>query len=78
VFNDIIFLSNEEFMAGYSKDFLIDAFVSRYEPLGLDAVESLWQLANTFYDTVTKETFRQYCSLDAQAIAEYKRKVNVK
>jgi len=62
-------------MAGYTKEFLISAFVSRYEPLGLDAVEKQWCLASKFYDTVSKETFRAYCSLDAQAIAEYKKKL---
>jgi hypothetical protein len=61
-------------MAGYSKEFLIDAFVSRYEPLGLEAVEKQYVLASRFYDTVTKEKFRSYCSLDAETIAEYKRK----
>lgn len=61
-------------MAGYTKEFLIDAFVSRYEPLGLDAVEKQWCLANKFYDSVSKEVFRAYCSLDANAINIYKRK----
>lgn len=59
-------------MAGYSKEFLISAFVSRYEPLGLEAVESQYKLANTFYDITTKEQFRKYCSLDAEALADYK------
>ena len=61
-------------MPGYTKEFLISAFVSRYEPLGLDAVEKQWCLANKFYDSVSKETFRAYCSLDADAINIYKRK----
>ena len=63
-------------MAGYTKEFLINAFVSRYEPLGLDAVEKQWCLANKFYDSVSKETFRAYCSLDANAINIYKEKCN--
>jgi len=62
-------------MAGYTKEFLIDAFVSRYEPLGLEAVEKQYALASRFYDTVSKETFRAYCSLDAKAIAQYKKKL---
>jgi hypothetical protein len=61
-------------MAGYTKEFLVSAFVSRYEPLGLDAVEKQYVLASRFYDTVPKETFRAYCSLDAQALETYKRK----
>lgn len=63
-------------MAGYSKEFLISAFVSRYEPLGLEAVESQYKLASQFYDTTTKEQFRKYCSLDAETLANYKRKTN--
>ena len=63
-------------MAGYSKEFLVNAFVSRFEILGLEAVEKQYKLASDFYDTVSKETFRKYCSLDAEAIAAYKRKLN--
>ena len=63
-------------MTGYKKEFLVSAFVSRYEPLGLDALEKQWCLASRFYDTVSKEQFRAYCSLDAQALADYKRKMN--
>jgi hypothetical protein len=63
-------------MAGYTKEFLVNAFVSRYEPLGLEAVEKQYALASRFYDTVTKETFRAYCSLDAEAIKTYKRIIN--
>lgn len=59
-------------MAGYTKEFLIDAFVSRYEPLGLDAVEKQYALASKFYDEVGKDTFRIYASLDAEAIRQYK------
>lgn len=59
-------------MAGYTKEFLIGAFVHRYEPLGLDAVEKLYALANAFYPTVSKEEFRRYCSLDANALQQYK------
>lgn len=62
-------------MAGYSKEFLISAFVSRYEPLGFEAVEKQYQLASRFYDTTTKEQFRKYCSLDAQTLSEYKSKL---
>lgn len=59
-------------MAGYTKEFLVNAFVSRYEPLGLDAVESTAEMANDFYDKVGKDKFRVYCSLDAEAIRKYK------
>jgi hypothetical protein len=62
-------------MAGYTKEFLIAAFVSRYECLGLEAVEKCQQLAETCWDMYTKEQFRQYCSLDADAIKQYKQKL---
>jgi len=61
-------------MAGYTRDFLIQAYVSRYEPLGLEAVESLHKLAETSYDKFGKDKFRAYASLDAEAIKQYKSK----
>jgi hypothetical protein len=59
-------------MSGYTKEFLIGAFVSRYECLGLDIVEQQYQLAKKFSETVSVDKFRQYCSLDAEAIRQYK------
>ena len=59
-------------MAGYSKEFLVGAFVHRYEPLGLEAVESMHTLASKFYDEAGKDKFRVYASLDADAIRKYK------
>lgn len=59
-------------MAGYTKDFLVDAFVNRFEPLGLEAVEQMYQMASKFYDEVGKDKFRVYASLDADAIRKYK------
>ena len=59
-------------MAGYTKEFLIDAFASRYASLGIEVVAKQKGLAEQFWDTVSKEKFRQYCSLDAEAIKEYK------
>lgn len=59
-------------MAGYSKEFLVGAFVHRYEPLGLEAVESMHKLASKFYDTAGKDKFRVYASLDADALRKYK------
>jgi hypothetical protein len=61
-------------MAGYTRDFLLDAYVSRYESLGLKAVESLYALAETAYDKFGKDKFRAYASLDAEAIKQYKAK----
>lgn len=59
-------------MAGYTRDFLIQCFVSRYEPLGLEACEKQYTLANELYDRVGKDKFRVYASLDAEAIRNYK------
>lgn len=59
-------------MAGYSKQFLIDAFLSRYLSLSIETLEKLELMANEFYDTVGRDKFRVYCSLDADAIKLYK------
>jgi hypothetical protein len=61
--------------AGYSKEFLIDAFVSRYACLGTERCSELRLMAETFYDEVGKDKFRVYASLDAAAIKEYKASV---
>ncbi len=61
-------------MAGYSKEFLIDAFVSRYTELGLDVCLGLVEMCSKYYDEVGKDTFRTYASLDAAAIREFKEK----
>lgn len=58
---------------GYTKEFLVDAFLSRYILfLSIEKLVSLEDMANTFYDKVGKEKFRVYCSLDAAAIKEYR------
>ena len=62
-------------MAGYTRDFLLAAYTSRYEPLGLEAVESLYKLAAKCYDEHGKDKFRAYASLDADAIRKYKGKL---
>lgn len=62
-------------MAGYSRDFLIDAFLSRYTQCTLISIESLVrleQMANDLYDRVGRDSFRTYASLDADAIRVYK------
>lgn len=57
-------------MAGYTKEFLIDAFLHRYK----DSKPSydLRALAEQCYDSVGKDKFRAYASLDAEAIRQYK------
>ena len=59
-------------MAGYTKQFLIDAFMSRYLSLSIETLEKLELMANEFYDTVGRDKFRVYCALDAEAIRTYK------
>lgn len=62
-------------MAGYSKQFLIDAFMSRYIKCSLitiEQLEAMEQMATKFYDEVGRDKFRTYASLDADAIRVYK------
>lgn len=62
-------------MAGYSKEFLVDAFMSRFVACSLISIEKLVeleQMANNFYDKVGRDKFRIYGSLDADAIRKYK------
>ncbi len=62
-------------MAGYTKEFLVDAFMSRFLTCSLISIDQLVELetmANNFYDEVGRDKFRTYCSLDADAIKTYK------
>jgi len=62
-------------MAGYSKEFLIDAFMSRYvacQLISVESLEHLEKLAIDLYDRVGRDKFRTYASLDADAIKQYK------
>ena len=66
-------------MAGYSRDFLIDAFMSRYIRCTLITIEqlvNLEQMANDLYDRVGRDSFRTYASLDAEALRVYKNTVD--
>ena len=58
--------------AGYTKEFLVEAFASRYISLGLDVYENLVKMANKFYDEAGKDKFREYACLDAEAIRTFK------
>ena len=55
----------------YSREFLIDAFLSRYD--GLDN-SNLKILAERLYDRVGKDKFRVYASLTPSAIQIYRSK----
>ena len=62
-------------MSGYSCEFLVNAFLSRYIQCQLISIESLVDLekmAYDFYDKVGRDKFRVYASLDSQAIQDYK------
>jgi hypothetical protein len=62
-------------MSGYSRDFLIDAFMSRYihcSKLTVEQLVHLEQMASDLYDRVGRDSFRSYASLDAEAIRVYK------
>lgn len=62
-------------MAGYTKEFLIDAYMSRFlacKAIAIDDLETLEQNAIAFYDQVGRDKFRVYASLDAEAIRLYK------
>ena len=62
-------------MAGYTKEFLIQAFMHRYmrcSLLTIEQLESLEKLAERCYDHFGRDKFREYASLSAERIREYK------
>ncbi len=62
-------------MAGYSKDFLIEAYVSRFFNNPFVSIERLCKLeeiAIHHYDEVGRDKFREHASLDAEAIRVFK------
>ena len=62
-------------MAGYTKEFLVDVFMSRYvncDGISIEKLEKLESMANDLYDRVGRDQFRVYACLDAEAIREYK------
>jgi hypothetical protein len=66
-------------MSGYSRDFLIDAFMSRYincSKLTIEQLLRLEQMAGDLYDRVGRDSFRNYASLDAEALRVYKNSVD--
>lgn len=57
----------------YSKEFLVAAYLHKFLPVC--TIEQLLELehnADKFYDKVGRDKFRQYASLDADAIKQYK------
>jgi len=62
-------------MAAYTKEFLVAAFMSRYIKCSLitiEQLESLEKIANNTYDKYGRDKFREYASLTAERIREYK------
>ena len=62
-------------MAAYTREFLIDVFMSRYtscKALSIPQLINQEQLACDLYDRVGRDKFRVYASLDAEAIQLYK------
>jgi len=62
-------------MSAYTREFLIDAFMSRYIACNLITIEQLEHLETItaeLYDKVGRDKFRVYASLDADAIKIYK------
>ena len=60
-------------MAGYSQEFLIEVYLSRF--MQIASMEELFQLeadAVKLYNRVGKDKFREYASLDAKVIKEYR------
>lgn len=58
----------------YTKDFLLDAYISRFVLGGVDVndCEKLLENASKHYDKVGKDKFRDHASLDAAAIRSYR------
>lgn len=58
-------------MAGYSKEFLVDAYLSRYAKVVGD-LPALRSMAEQHYERVGKDSFRVSASLDADALKKFK------
>ncbi len=57
----------------YTKEFLVAAYLHRFLPVcTIDQLLELESNANKFFDQVGRDKFRQYASLDADALRQYK------
>lgn len=62
-------------MAGYTRNFLVDAFADKYAATFLnkeDFFDFKIRMGYDFYDAVGKNAFRLYTGLDAQTLKQYK------
>jgi len=60
-------------MAGYTREFLIDAYLWRFlKAISIERLLVLEEIANKTYDKYGKDGFRERASLDADYIKKYK------
>jgi hypothetical protein len=62
-------------MPSYTREFLIDAYLSRFlnnPEITIENLLELEQIANYTYDKYGKDKFRSYASLNAKYIENYK------
>ena len=59
-------------MAGYTKEFLVDAFLSRYTSVPKVDMPALRSMSEKHYAEVGKDKFRVAASLDADALKKFK------
>lgn len=61
---------------GYTKEFLIDAFLWRYTEVLLkkskDELDSYVEMIYNYYSTVSKDKFREACSLTSSEIQKFR------
>ena len=61
---------------GYTKQFLIDAFLWRYSSIllthDIPRLDAFVSMIENFYDEVGKDKFRVYASLDSDAIQKFR------
>ena len=65
-------------MAGYTKAFLVDAFLHRYmacKAITLEEFDRLEVMANKLFDEAGRDKFRVYANLDADELRQYKKEI---
>lgn len=65
-------------MAGYTKEFLVNCYISRFmecSSISIETLEKLESNAIKLYDEAGRDKFRVYASLDAEAIRIAKNKL---
>ena len=65
-------------MAGYTKEFLVDAFLHRYmacKAITLEEFDRLEVMANKLFDEAGRDKFRVYANHDADALRQYKKEI---